>query len=428
MADAVATSGRTPGPRPVPVSPITAAEVAAVRQPTYRAHLLPPRAFHDPAVLAYEREAWFAGGWVCVGREEDALATGAYFLAEVAGENLIVVRGDDRELRAFYNFCRHRGATLVESSEPCGALVRFQCPYHAWVYDLKGHLRPPRHTDRLEDFDPSEWGLVPVRLATWQGYVFVDLSEKAPALPKFLGDLPGLFARFDLGGLRRARRIEYDVAANWKAIVENYEECYHCPGVHPQLNRITPYNLGAYLPGEGPWLGSWMEVVGDFETLSLDGGAHGRPPIAGMGPEDLKRVYYFVLWPNLLISLHPDYLMTHWVWPVEPGRTRVVCEWYFDPATMARPEFDPEDAIGFWDLTNRQDWHVCELQQAGTRSRAYTPGRYSAIEGSVHGFDLMVADRYADDGVKTSVERVAKQASTDGASERAARRGRAAAD
>ena len=262
---------------------------------------------------------------------------------------------------------------------------------------------------------------MPVRLASWQGFVFVDLSGEAPPLRGWLEDLPPLFDRFDLGGLRRARRIEYDVAANWKAIVENYEECYHCPGVHPQLNRITPYNLGERVTGRGPWLGSWMEVVGEYETLSLDGASHGRPPIAGMGAEDAKRVSYFVVWPNLLISLHPDYLMSHWVWPVEPGRTRVVCEWFFDPQTMARPDFDPEDAVGFWDLTNRQDWHVCELQQAGTRSRAYTPGRYSGIEGSVHGFDLMVADRYAGDGVATQVDRVTKAASSAGVGRRAGR-------
>ena len=279
MVDRVAGSRS----RPSPVSPVSAVEVAAVRQPTVRAHLLPPRVFHDPTVLAYEREAWFGGGWVCVGREEDAPARGAYFLAEVAGESVIVVRGDDGELRGFYNLCRHRGARLVEASEPCGRLVRFQCPYHTWVYDLEGRLRPPRHTEALEDFDPAEWGLVPICLAKWQGFVFVDLSAEAPALSAFLGDLPPLLERFDLGGLRRARRITYDVGANWKAIVENYEECYHCPGVHPQLNRITPYDLGAYLEGEGPWLGSYMEVVGDFETLSLDGATHGRPPIGGCG-------------------------------------------------------------------------------------------------------------------------------------------------
>jgi Rieske 2Fe-2S family protein len=388
-------------------SPVTADEIAAVRQPTNRAHMLPPRVFHEQAVLDYELNAWFDGDWVCVGRAEAAIAPGAYFLVQVAGENLIVVRGEDAELRGFYNVCRHRGATLVEA--PGDPLVRFQCPYHAWVYDLEGRLRPPRHTERLENFDPAAWGLVPVRLAVWQGYVFVNLSGTAPPLPEALGDLPVLLDRYQLDGVRRASRITYDVAANWKAIIENYEECYHCPGVHPQLNRITPYNLGEYLPGDGPWLGSWMPVVGDFETLSTDGASHGRPPLAGTRPEDEKRIYYFVLWPNLLISLHPDYLMTHWLWPETPGRTRVVCEWSFDPKTMAEPGFDPSDAIEFWDLTNRQDWHVCELQQAGTRSRAYTPGRYSGIESSVHGFDLMVADRYANDGMVTGVQRVAKR-------------------
>ena len=217
------SNAASPVRRPVPVSPVSAEEVAATRQPTYRAHLLPPRVFHDPEVLAYEREAWFAGGWVGVGREEDALEKGAYFLAQVAGESVIVVRGEDGELRAFYNLCRHRGATLVE--EPCGALVRFQCPYHAWIYDLQGNLRPPRHTEVLEGFDPAAWGLVPVRVAAWQGFVFVDLSGEALPLLEVLGDLPGHVARYDLGGLRRARRIEYDVAANWKAVAENYEEC-----------------------------------------------------------------------------------------------------------------------------------------------------------------------------------------------------------
>ena len=392
--------------RAKPVSPVGAAEVAAVRQPTVRASLLPPRVYHDPEVFQYEQEAWFAGSWVGVGRTEDAERVGQYFLRTVAGESIIVVRDNDGELRAFFNVCRHRGATLVE--EPCGALVRFQCPYHAWIYDLKGNLRPPRHTELLESFNVAEWGLVQVRLAVWQGYIFLDLSGEAPPLAEHLGDLPTELARFNLGELRRARRIEYDVAANWKAIAENYEECYHCPGVHPQLNRITPYNLGDSVTGQGPWLGSWMPVVGEFETLSMDGANHGRPLIAGTRDEDVRLIYYFVLWPNMLLSLHPDYLMTHWLEPVAPDHTRIVCEWAFAPEAIAQADFDPSDAVDFWDLTNRQDWHVCQLQQAGTRSRAYTAGRYSGIEGSVHGFDLMVADRYANDGIVSRVDRISK--------------------
>jgi Rieske 2Fe-2S family protein len=406
-----------PQPRPGAASPASAAEVAAVRQPTLQARVLPPRVFHDQDVFDYEQEAWFAGGWVSVGREEDALAHGQYVLASVAGENLIVVRGNDNILRAFYNVCRHRGATVLE--EERGTVPRFQCPYHAWTYDLQGRLKQPRHTELLVEFDPDEWGLVPVRVATWQGIVYVDLSASAPPLPEFLGEITNEFARFDLGALRRVRRIDYDVNANWKAIVENFQECYHCPGVHPQLNRITPYTSGSYLPWHGAAIGSYMEVLPQFETLSMSGAADGRIPMSGMSGEDAKRVYYALIWPNQLFSLHPDYLMLHWVTPLAPDHTLVRCEWYFDPVEMAKSDFDPGEAIEFWDLTNRQDWHVCELQQQGTRSRAYTPGRYSAIESSVHGFDLMVADRYASDGIVTPQDRIAKEESASSVQTRA---------
>jgi Rieske 2Fe-2S family protein len=415
-------------PWPVPVSPISAAEVANVRKPTLEASTLPPRVYHDPAVFAYELDAWFAGDWVSVGREEDALAPGQYFLASVAGDNVIVVRGNDGVLRGLLNVCRHRGATVVE--EPCGTVPRFQCPYHAWVYDLEGRLKQPRHTELLVDFDPEAWGLLPVRVDTWQGIVYVDLSGSAAPLPAFLGNITEHFDRFDLAALRRARRIDYDVKANWKALVENYLECYHCPGVHPQLNKITPYNLGSYLPSSGAAMSSYMEVLPEYETLSMTGAADGRLPILGMTGDDLKRVYYAAIWPNQLFSLHPDYLMLHWITPLAPDRTIVRCEWFFDPMEMAKPDFNPDEAIEFWDLTNRQDWHVCELQQGGTRARGYTAGRYSAIESSVHGFDLMVADRYANDGVTTPQERVSKQESTEAVKTRAKRyaRGEAAAD
>ncbi len=417
-----------PRRRPVPESPVSAEEVASVRRPTLQASMLPPRTFHDQDVFDYEQDAWFAGGWVSVGRVEDAQIAGQYFLAPVAGENLIIVRGNDGELRGFYNVCRHRGATILE--EESGTLPRFQCPYHAWVYDLEGMLKQPRHTELLVDFDPVAWGLIPVRVDSWQGIVYVDLSGTAEPLHDFLGDIVVTFERFDLGALRRVRRIDYDVKANWKAILENYQECYHCPGVHPQLNRITPYNSGRYLPSNGAAMNSYMEVLPQFETLSMTGAADGREPMPGMTEDDHNRVYYSAVWPNLLFSLHPDYLMLHWVTPLEPDRTLVRCEWFFDPREMAKSDFNPSEAIEFWDLTNRQDWHVCELQQQGTKSRAYTAGRYSSMESSVHGFDLMVADRYANDGIVTPQERVSKQESSAAIKERAKRvaQGNAAAD
>jgi Rieske 2Fe-2S family protein len=386
-------------------SPITAADVADVRKPVAEAHLLPARVFHDPAVFDFEQDRWFARTWLCVGRDEDVAAPGTYLLARAATESVIILRGRDGVVRAFNNVCRHRGSTLLDdpadgAGNP-GRIVRIQCPYHAWIYDLDGTLKRAPHTDEIEDFVAADQGLFPVRLETWAGFLFINLDPAAESLSSYLADLPAAVAHYPIESLRRGRRIEYDVAANWKVIGENYSECYHCPGVHPQLNRLSPYDRGQNLESSGPWSGGWMELIDDADTMSVDGASHGRPALPGIGDENLRRVYYVVLWPNLLLSLHPDYVMTHQVWPVDAERSRVVCDWLFDPATMARPDFDPSDAVDFWDLTNRQDWQVCERQQEGTRSRAYVPGRYSLMEDMVHAFDLMVADRYADDGVTT---------------------------
>ncbi|MGH9173994.1 MAG: SRPBCC family protein, partial [Vicinamibacterales bacterium] len=145
---------------------------------------------------------------------------------------------------------------------------------------------------------------------------------------------------------------------------------------------------------------------------------HGRAAIPGMTDDDLRRVYYAWIWPNLLFSLHPDYLMTHQVWPEDAEHSKVICDLYFHPMTLAEPEFDPTGPAEFWDLTNRQDWHVCELQQRGTASRIYSPGRYAAIERMVHAFDARVADRYAGDGVRTEVARPAKKERSSGRTRR----------
>jgi Rieske 2Fe-2S family protein len=379
-------------------SPLTPEEIAAVRKPYRAASLLPGRAYHDPVIHAFERNEWFRRDWVVVGREEDAGTPGTYFLATVDDEPLIVVRGRDGILRAFYNVCQHRGTAVVE--EPCGVAVRFQCPYHAWIYDLEGKLIRAKHTDDLDDFSFDAFGLVPVQLAIWQGFVFLSLDADPTPLVDWLGDLVPHLARFEFGRLRVAHTETYEVESNWKFIAENYSECYHCPGIHPQLNKLTPYDIGGdYSPG-GPWQGGWMELVDDAETMALDGGHRaGRPAMHGVTGIDDRRIYYYLVWPSTFLSIHPDYLLVHRLEPAGPDHTRVTCEWLFEADTIAAPGFDPSDAVAFWHLTNQQDWHVCELQQRGTRSRSWTAGRYSNQEPSVHAFDLMAVDRYADDGV-----------------------------
>ncbi|CAN5612327.1 aromatic ring-hydroxylating dioxygenase subunit alpha [soil metagenome] len=386
---------------------LTTAELASIRREYRGATLLPARAYHEPAILAWERANILRRDWVMVGREEDVADPGTYILAELVGDQLIIVRGRDRVLRAFHNVCRHRGTAVAE--EPRGKVVRFQCPYHAWIYDLDGTLIRAKHTDDLDDFSFEAYGLASVGLETWQGFVLLNLDPDAAPLRAQLGDLVQHWSRFDFTTLRSAKRIEYDVAANWKFIAENYSECYHCPGIHPQLNRLTPYDLGGDFDPDGAWQGGWMELADGAETMALDdghGSRDGRPPMSGITPHDERCVYYYLLWPTTFLSVHPDYLLVHRLVPTAPDRTTVVCEWLFEAETMARSGFDPADAIAFWDLTNQQDWHVCELQQRGTRSSSWVAGRYSNQEASVHAFDQMVADRYA--GEATWTKRVVR--------------------
>lgn len=380
---------------------LTPAELAAIRREYRGASLLPGRTYHDPSILEWEREHVVRRDWLMVAREEDVPEPTSFRLLAVDGEDVILVRGRDGTVRAFYNVCRHRG-TAVEERD-CGKAVRFQCPYHAWIYDLEGRLVRAKHTEDLEDFSLETFGLHEIPVASWQGFLFLNLSE-GPVTPLSdqLGDLVEQLARFDFTSLRSAKRIEYDVAANWKLIAENYSECYHCPGVHPQLNALTPYDLGGDFTPGGAWQGGWMELVGGAETMALDGGhgsRGGRPPMCGITSEDEARVYYYVLWPLAFLSIHPDYLLVHRLEPVAPGRTRVTCDWLFERETMERPGFDATEPVEFWDLTNRQDWHVCELQQRGTGSRSWVAGRYSNNEPSVQAFDLMVAARYNGDPI-----------------------------
>ena len=382
---------------------LTAAELASVRREYRAATLLPRRTYHDAGIFDWERREILRRDWVLVAREEDAPEPGTYLLAQVDGENLVIVRNRDGQLHAFHNVCRHRGTAVVEDA--CGKVVRFQCPYHAWIYDLDGSLIRAKHTEDLDGFDFETFSLASVRLDTWQGFVFVNLDPDGPGLSDQLGDLVEHMARFDFGRLRSAKQVEYTVNANWKFIAENYSECYHCPGVHPQLNKLTPYDLGGDFEPHGAWQGGWMELVGEAETMALDGGhgsRDGRPSMVGISAEDERRIFYYVLWPMSFISIHPDYLLLHRLIPEGPDRTRVICDWLFEKDTISAPDFDPSDAVAFWDLTNQQDWHVCELQQRGTASSSWVAGRYSNQEASVHAFDMMVADRYAGDPISAT--------------------------
>ena len=368
-------------------------QVVETLQPLERATMLPPVAFTDPSVLDWELDNVF-GGWVCAGHASAIAETGRFVMREIGPDSVVVVGGEDGRPRAFLNVCRHRGARVITEAEG-SVRRRLQCPYHAWSYGIDGELKAAPHMDGVEDFDRTCYGLIPVRVAVAGGLVFVDLGGDAPPISVHLGELGGHLSRYRVETLRRAGERRYFVEANWKSIAENYSECLHCPGVHPELNELSHYMSGEEVVGAGAWCGGSMTLREDARTMGTgDGRGSSRPPIEGLEGADLTSVLYFVVFPNTLVSLHPDYVMVHTLWPSTEDRTEVHCEWFFEPRTIARPDFDPDDAIAFWDQVNREDWYVCELTQKGVRTRGLTPGRYSAEEVDVHAFDVMVAERY----------------------------------
>jgi len=339
--------------------------------------------FVSPEIFAEEQEKIFSRDWVVVGQQSQIARQGDYFVAWVAGESLIIVRDKSEEIHGFYNVCRHRGTRLIEDRN--GHLsTAIQCPYHSWTYALEGRLIGAPHMEDVREFDKADYSLHPVNLMLWEGFVFVNLAGAAKqrggyrSQEEWFAPLAGKFLHWNLPKLRSAKRVEYDVCANWKLIFENYSECYHCPGVHPQLQKISPYDSAENDLTEGPFLGGFMRIA-KGNSLTTSGNACALP-VGDMGAENFHRVFYYSIFPNMLLSLHPDYVMVHQLQPQSPDRTLIYCDWFFHPEAFGRENFKPEDAIEFWDVTNKQDWHVCELSQQGINSRAYQPGPYSSRE------------------------------------------------
>ncbi len=335
-------------------------------------------------VFARERERIFSASWICVGRASQFVTPGEFITAEIAGENVIVTRDVRGKLHAFYNVCRHRGTRLC-TQERGTFKGSIQCPYHAWTYALDGTLTVARNMDDTPDFDPREYPLREAHVAQFEGFVFVSLEPAQPFAQAF-DPLISRFAPWSIQELEGAARIEYDVACNWKLVFQNYSECYHCPVIHPQLEKLSPSDSGRNDLCEGPFLGGYSELREDRQTITASGHTK-RAPLPGIDGPNLSRVYYYTIFPSLLLSLHPDYVMAHYLRPIAPARTHITCEWFFHPKAIADPTFDSSDAVEFWDLTNRQDWRVNELTQLGLGSRAYSPGPYSQQEGLLHAFD-----------------------------------------
>ena len=356
-----------------------------------QARTLPAAAYISDDLLSWERQFAFGRGWMCLGRGSDYEVPGDQIAISAGLQSVLLIRGQDGVLAAFHNVCRHRGHELLS----CGQLVNraaVRCPYHSWVYNLDGSLRAASRFLDTENFNAGEWPLIPIRCAEWNGWVFVNVSGAGPAFPGWAGNLDDILAPYSLGSMRVAAAHNYVVQANWKTIVENYLECYHCPTIHPELCRVSPPDSAQAFASSGYWIGGPMELRDRAETMSLDGS--GRSPLPGLSDHARRNVCYFVLPPNLLISAHPDYVMTHRLSPLSPNQTSVECSWLFPAEAVTEEGFDPSYAADFWDITNRQDFTACESVARGLTSPGYRPGPFDAREDGVRAFQEQIARLY----------------------------------
>ena len=350
---------------------------------------LPSSYYFSPETFARERELIFSREWFCAGREEDLHTPGDTRVLEVAGESILLARTKAGELKAHFNVCRHRGSRLCTPQQderwnvklPGGVTSAgtIRCPYHQWTYSLDGQLLSAPFLNEAEGFSKSEFSLYPVPLQTWGGFFYLNLSKdkSEKSLLQQLGAGAERLSRYPLHDLRTGREITYDVAANWKLILENYNECYHCGPVHPELCEVVP----DFKRGGGQSL-DWERGISHREgayTFTRSG-TTSRAAFPGLNEDEKVRHKGELCYPNLMCSASCDHVAAFLLWPLAPDRTQVVCRFLFHPAEMAKPGFEPSDAVEFWDLVNRQDWAICERVQLGVQTRVHEFGYYAPME------------------------------------------------
>ena len=372
-------------------APLPADGLAASLAPFGSSRMLPREAYVDPEVFEWEQRNIFSG-WHCVGHASDLDGVGAQRAVGSGANGILLVRDEDEVVRAFANVCRHRGHELLA----CGASIKRRgvvCPYHSWSFKLNGELRK---APGFDDLNTAEFGLTELRLVDWHGWLFVDPSGRDSDFAEHVAGTEEVISPYRPEDLTIVARHSYELATNWKVIAENYQECYHCSTIHPELSRISPPTSGDNVELSGDWMGGSMFLIDEAETMSLSGRS-GGVAIKGLSEQELRTVMYLVGFPNLLVSLHPDYVMTHTMTPLAADRTHVECAWAFPKEAAERPGFDPSYAVDFWDLTNRQDWAACESVQRGLSSPHAQPGPLAPEEEGVYQFVNRVARAYAGD-------------------------------
>ena len=367
---------------------------------------LPTTWYRSADIFRIEKERIFCREWIAACREEELPRPGDSQVINVLGESILLVRNREGQLRAFYNVCRHRGARLCRDADAKVAPGRVPlpggvaagrlivCPYHQWSYDLNGALVAAPHLGADAGFNKQEYSLYPVGVDSWGGFVFLNLSPAdAKPLTDQLAEIPQRLRRYPLADLRVGRTLRYDVAANWKIICENYNECYHCGGVHPELCALVPSFRdagGANLD----WERGVPHRAGAYTFTHT--GTTSRRPFPGLDEDEQVRHKGELVYPNLFLSVACDHVAAFLLQPLGPERTQITCHFLFETHEIEQPSFDPRDAVDFWDLVNRQDWTVCESVQEGIQARVHEHGYFAPMEDWNLDIRRYVTDRIGD--------------------------------
>lgn len=331
-------------------------------------------------VFTTEQEHIFENMWFCAVRSSDLALAGKFKKVQIGRESVLLVRGRDGLLRAFLNVCRHRGAQLCTEAE--GEVKRsLRCPYHSWTYGLDGKLMAAPNIGILTDdagapIDRSRFGLVPVALTEWLGYAWVCLSDTPPPFDdvmaeatRTLGD-PDAINRYGIGGLDVGHRVVYDVAANWKLIVENFMECYHCSSIHPELVGVVPeFARGVAAQAN---IGRGAEFGSQVAGFTIDGAA-GFDRLPGITDEQDRRYFAITVKPTVFINLVPDHAIFHRMYPMAADRTVVECDWLYTGEVVGS-DHDVSRSVELFHRVNEQDFAACERTQPAMSSRAYRHG------------------------------------------------------
>lgn len=344
-----------------------------------RAWTLPGELYFDPSVAAQEKERIFSRTWQVVGHHDQVAKAGDYFTTQLVGEPLLIVRGAEGELRAFYNVCRHRAGPPAEG---CGSRKLFRCVYHGWTYNLDGSLNHATEADGIEGFRAEDFALAPVRCEEWFHLVFVNLDADARPLRQCLGDLPRQAERFPFESMKLFERRTYDMKCNWKTYVDNYLEGYHLPTVHPGLNRELDFNAYVVEP-HASHVRQWSPIRG-----AQPGDA--TPRRYQEAREDLTTDYFWAF-PNWMLNCYPDNVSLNVVLPLEPERSLAIFEWYLPGEDLGSDA--ARASVQFSDEIQKEDVAICEAVQKNLHSRSYRRGRYSVKqEKGVHAFHRMYAE------------------------------------